>query len=220
VLAGDEGRHASRVARVRVNDRVAVFDGCGREWIGRVEGVDRSEVAIVVDQTRTVERPADGVTILQAWLLRDKPIEELVRRATEIGVCGITFYPAARSEREVKVKDKLRKVAIEACKQCGRVWLPEFRVADSLAQALERAAERRLLLTGAYDPRPWREAVGDGPCAVAVGPEGDFTEAELGLALERGTAPVSLGPYTYRSEIAGVLAATLIQYERGALGPC
>jgi len=130
VLAGDEGRHASRVARVRVNDRVAVFDGCGREWIGRVEGVDRSEVAIVVDQTRTVERPADGVTILQAWLLRDKPIEELVRRATEIGVCGITFYPAARSEREVKVKDKLRKVAIEACKQCGRVWLPEFRVAD------------------------------------------------------------------------------------------
>jgi 16S rRNA U1498 N3-methylase RsmE len=54
---------------------------------------------------------------------------------------------------------------------------------------------------------------------VIVGPEGDLTSEEIDLAILRGARPLSLGPFTYRSEIAATLAATLLLYESGQLGP-
>ncbi|MBN2311455.1 MAG: 16S rRNA (uracil(1498)-N(3))-methyltransferase, partial [Candidatus Hydrogenedentes bacterium] len=68
------------------------------------------------------------------------------------------------------------------------------------------------------EPVPLREAVGSGEVALVIGPEGDFSDEELEVARGRGAQAISLGPVTFRSEVAAALLAALVVYERGGLG--
>lgn len=220
LLPEEEAHHAARVVRIRPGEPVALLDGRGGEWTGRVARVDRRDVAVAVESARSEARPAARVTLVQAWLKRDKHIEEIVRHGTELGVARFVFFRAAHSEKTPETDPKWLRVAQESCKQCGRLWLPEFRVARDLGAALEAVeGASLLLLTLDEAPVPLSEAVREGPVALLVGPEGDFTGEEAALARERGARPVSLGPATYRSEVAAFLGAALVLYELGALGP-
>ena len=68
-------------------------------------------------------------------------------------------------------------------------------------------------------PVPLAQAVSGTDVTLLVGPEGDFTEGELGAAMEVGAHCISLGARTFRAEVAAVLGAALIAYELGGLGP-
>jgi 16S rRNA (uracil1498-N3)-methyltransferase len=217
-LAGQELHHALHVVRVRSGDPVALFDGRGRELVGKVAEAGKRSVEIAVDEIRQVEKPSVRVQLLMAGLHRDKAIEEAVRRGTELGVVRFCFYKADRSDRAPRYSDKWTRWAIESCKQCGRVWLPEFEVADSLEAALDPMPERLLIATRDESPQPLDTAANRDDIGILIGPEGDFTDAERALAIERGAIPITLGPHTYRAEVAAILAATLTLYERGALG--
>lgn len=219
-LPEEEAHHAARVVRVRPGERVALLDGRGREWLGRVSRVDRRDVSVEVDSLRHEAAPEARLTLVQAWLKRDKHIEEIVWRGTELGVWNFVFFRAAHSEKPVSFDPKWERIALEACKQCGRVWLPEFEVAPSLADALGKVGEARLLLASAdAAPQSLKKAVDAKRVALVIGPEGDFAGEELALAQERGARVVSLGDTTFRAEVAAFVGATLVLYELGALGP-
>lgn len=217
-LPPDEAHHAARVARVRVGEEVELFDGCGRRIRGAVSSVSKRDVSVEVRSDETTPEPGQRLTLLQAWLHRDKNIETVVRRGTEIGVRRFCFFRAQRSEKKPRMNDKWRRIAIEACKQCGRLWVPEFEVVDSFAAALDGPHERLLIATSELPPVPMKEAVCGEAIALAVGPEGDFAAEELELARSRDAIPISLGTATYRSEAAAILACSLILYEMGGLG--
>jgi 16S rRNA (uracil1498-N3)-methyltransferase len=129
------------------------------------------------------------------------------------------FFPAERSEHPPRISEKWRRWAIESCKQCGRLWLPEFSLAPGLEAALAGTWSALLIATADEAPVPLRSAVQGDCVALIVGPEGDFTPAERSLALACQAHPISLGAATFRAEVAATLAAALIRYEFGALGP-
>jgi 16S rRNA (uracil1498-N3)-methyltransferase len=218
-LAGPEAHHALHVVRVQHEDPVILFDGMGRELKGRIADRTRHEVTVEVDEARNVQPELRALTLLQASLLRDKSIEELIRRCTEIGVGHFVFYPSERSERPPKLSDKWRRWAIESCKQCGCLWLPEFAIAPDLGTALEGSWSALLVATGDREPVPLREAVEGDTVGLAIGPEGDFTSEELDVAKAHNARPISLGPATFRSEVAATVACALVRYELGCLGP-
>ncbi|MCH8203576.1 MAG: 16S rRNA (uracil(1498)-N(3))-methyltransferase [Candidatus Hydrogenedentes bacterium] len=213
-----EVHHALRVARVRVGDKVALFDGEGREAIGEVVEAGPDAVTVSVETRREKSRPLRQLTLAQAWLNREKSIEPIVSRGTELGVTCFVFFKGERSERAPRLHEKWGRLAIESCKQSGRLWLPAFELADGLGGVLAAAKGRVLIATTAREATSITEAVGnDGDVLVVIGPEGDFSEAELETALENGAVPISLGDYTLRSEVAATLALSLIQYELGEL---
>jgi 16S rRNA (uracil1498-N3)-methyltransferase len=219
LLPEEEAHHAARVVRVRPGERVALVDGRGREWPGTVARVDRREVAVDASPCRRAEAPSARLTLFQAWLKRDKHIEEIVWRGTELGVWDFVFFRAAHSERPVSYDEKWLRIAQEACKQCGRLWLPSFSVAPSLPKALEGFEGRLLLASADEPPVPLREALDSGLAGLVVGPEGDFTDEERAEALKRGARCISLGSTTFRAEVAAFVGATLVLYELGQLGP-
>jgi RsmE family RNA methyltransferase len=92
-------------------------------------------------------------------------------------------------------------------------------VADSLEDALGQAGGTLLVATRELPAVPLSTANGSDQVSLFVGPEGDFTEQELGAFITREAKAVSLGSATYRSEVAAVLASTLLLYELGQLGP-
>lgn len=220
-LPPEEAHHALRVARVREGEAVALIDGRGRELRGAVCETTRRGVTVAVEEERFHEAPAVQLTLLQAWLARDKTLDGVVRRGTELGAATFCFFQAARSGQPPRIPERWRRIALETCKQCGRFWMPEFETAPGLAQALAAASKPLLAATMDRPAAPLRHVLAARPNAVsvAIGPEGDFTPEELDMLDQHGAAPITLGPATFRSEAAAPLAAALILYELGQLGP-
>ena len=220
VLTDHEAHHALHVVRLRGGDAIEVFDGAGRAWGATVSAATRHEVRLALSDLREVAAPRMRVTLFQAWLHRDKAVEELIRHGTEIGFARFVFFPSRHSERAPRANDKWRRTAIEACKQCRRAWLPEFETADDLDTALAMAKGTVLFATRDISPTPLSLALKSvNDVSLVVGPEGDFSEEEIETFRVRGAHAISLGDATYRSEVAAILAGTLIQYELGCLGP-
>ena len=219
VLSHEESHHAIKVVRLRVGDEVALFDGQGHDLRGRVARMDRREVTVTIEDMREHPRTSPSLTLAQAWLHQEKAIEFIIRHGTEMGVARFVFFRADRSERAPRLHDKWRKIAIEACKQCGRFWLPEFQCAESLGAALDVVHGDILIASMDTPPVPMAEAIRGCDTTLLIGPEGDFANAETKLALERGAQPISLGALTLRSEMAAIIGGTIVQYHLGHLGP-
>lgn len=218
-LSVEEAHHALRVVRVQAGDPVVLFDGQGLEIDGTVRHVAHRDVVVAARERRYATKPRIRLTLVQAWLHRDKSVESLVQRGSELGVVHFRFFRADRSEHAPRLNPKWRRVAIEACKQSGRAWLPSFEAVSNLAASLEDLEGTLLVATKHLPPVPLREAAKGNDIALVVGPEGDFTPEELDIAERHGATPISLGSATYRSEVAAVAACTLIFYELGGLGP-
>ena len=218
-LPQHEAHHALHVARVRVGDAVALFDGAGREARGPIAEAGRSGVTVSVETRREEVRPERPVTLAQAWLNREKSIGSIIIRGTELGVSRFIFFKADHSERAPRIQEKWPRLAIETCKQTGRLWLPEFALAGDLDAALSQVEGTRLIASIQGPHTALSQSLGTGyEILIALGPEGDFSQAELDSAMASGATLISLGDYTLRSEAAAAAALTLIQYELGNLG--
>lgn len=218
-LTGDDAHHAARVLRIQPGEAVALFDGAGRAWSSTVLSAGRSDVLVQVSEETVQGPPVPRLVLALAWLHRDKVIEDLVRRATELGVAEVVFFRAARSQKAPKYSDKWQRIAIECCKQSGQLWLPVFTIQDSLAAVLASLEGDLLLATLDAAPQPLGTALRAGAVTLLVGPEGDFTAEETAAALAGGAIPISLGATVFRAETAAEIALALIRYECGGLGP-
>jgi 16S rRNA (uracil1498-N3)-methyltransferase len=213
ILSPEETHHALRVLRVRAGDAVELFDGQGRAWTGTVGTLSRNEVEIEVTGETFTPRERPGLTLAQAWLHREKVLDELISEVTVLGVERVIFFRANHSEKAPKVSAKWSRLSIEACKQCGRRWLPEITLAVSLAEVLSHTQEHCIAVAAMDGPHASFSAVrGERPVVYCVGPEGDFSAQEMQLFQNAGALPLSLGAYTLRSEAAAIAGVTLIKH--------
>jgi 16S rRNA (uracil1498-N3)-methyltransferase len=138
-------------------------------------------------------------------------MEWLVEKATEIGVDRISFLRCARSERRELKLDRLEKITISALKQSGQAWLPQLdELTDYPAFVAALEPSTSFIAHLAEGERTALSQVADqgANCCILIGPEGDFTPAEIDAALQRGIRPVTLGSSRLRTEtaaLAGVL---------------
>lgn len=217
-LTDEEAHHAARVARVREGDQVVLFNGQGEQWTGCTESVDKRTVAIALEEHTQVDRTAPSLTLCAAMLDVDKTTETIIRRATDLGVSRIVFYRAERSQKQAGIRDKWRRLLVESAKQCGQLWLPTLEAVPNI-EALEGIPAQRFILSLDDAPNPFRSALNEEDAAILVGPEGDFTERERAYAIDDGWRPVSLGDTVFKADVAVIVAAAIIQYEWGHLGP-
>ncbi len=218
-LPEDEAHHALFVARLRDGEQVAVFDGRGNEAVGPIFKQGKRQARVVQETRRTEDPPATEVILAPAWLHKDKTIEDIVRRGTELGVSRFAFWRAHRSQRPPSTREKWTRLAVESCKQCGRLHLPGFDFFDSLETALLSFRGCTLVADAGAPPSELllppsaRES-----CALIIGPEGDFTEEEGAFLRARGALPVSLGRHVLRTEVAAFVLAAVALNALGALG--
>ncbi|MCH7958502.1 MAG: 16S rRNA (uracil(1498)-N(3))-methyltransferase [Candidatus Hydrogenedentes bacterium] len=220
VLSAEESHHALRVARCRVGEVVTLFDGHGRELIGKVSDASEKACRVAVEEERIQPEPPVQVALVQACLNHEKVQDTLIARATELGVSRMIFFQGEHSEHPSRHRDKWARIAIESCKQCGRAWLPEFAEQKNLEDALAILSDYTLLVTALDSPASSLRDTLDGQrrVAIVVGPEGGLSDAEMEQASNAGAIPFSLGNATLRSELAATVATSIVLYELGALG--
>lgn len=220
-LRGEEAHHCARVFRHQAGDQIEVFDGEGRCAIARIDTVAPATARLsMVEVLPAVPPPA---VTLAAALLKGKSLEVIIQKACEIGVRRIVplqtdrcIAKVQRNEAAKKV-EKWRKVAIEACKQSGLNFLPAIVEPQSLGSFVGMDdSELKLVAALTSESRPLHAVIGDArirSASVVIGPEGDFTEAEVALLCGGGYQPLDLGDYVLRAETAAVHALSLIGYE-------
>lgn len=224
-ITGDEAHHAMRVLRVRVGESITVADDTGRSFDAVVIDVGDEVRAEVLKET-LIEAPRPCVTLYQALAKSDK-VDEVVQKATEVGVARVVPFVAERSvvkwdaAKRAKARDRWNAVARSAAKQCRapRLTIVED-VADDATAALGGDG-LVLVLHETDDATPLRHALaGPAPDEVSlvVGPEGGFADAEIGALREGGVHVVRLGPRILRTETAGPVAAAIVAYAYGQLG--
>lgn len=215
-VAQEDAVHLSRVLRVRAGEGIELLDGQGLRASGTIAEVGRGQVRVRVSGVRYDVRH-EVKRVLAVGLLKNKAMDLLVQKATELGVDQIV--PLLTEHCEVKLKDAervlkkydhLQVVAREACKQSGNAFLPAISEPmrfDSYIEGITVCADLQLIygalragsrpLTGVMK-NPARTRV------MVVGPEGDFSESEYALLEESGAIAVSLGSNVLRAETAGL----------------
>ncbi len=220
-LEGDEAHHALRVRRLREGDRVELIDGAGTVLPGRVAAADGRGRWIEIEPAgpaARVEPVRPRLEVCSAAPKGDR-LGAMIDQLSQLGAASWRPLNSARSvvdPREAKL-DRLRRVAIESAKQCGRAWVLEIGDAVSLEQALDAPGSTRVLVCdagGAGAPTDPPEAV-----RLIVGPEGGLSDEELELAGQRGATAVRLGPHTMRIEAAAAAAAAILMRDATSPAP-
>ena len=224
-LGGDEHRHLARAARVRAGEEIWLFDGRGRRCRARVEKVTGDRTDVVVLETEEPESPRTRIA-LAACLVESKKLETILEKAVELGCADFIPVVSARSlrasgERTDRKRERWRRIAREAAKQCKARLLTEVHPPRPLKDVLgDPGAERRLFLSE-HGGRPLKDiltasaAQKEGPPArvlLLVGPKGGWTAGEEREIRQAGFEAVSLGRRILRAETAALAATAMIAH--------
>ena len=227
-LDSEQSHHCVQVMRQAVGDLFAVFDGHGAEAKARITEISRDEVKFQILAKASSPRPAHPVWLAQA-LTKAKSMDLIIEKATELGVSELAPLQSDHSVAHVEEEkasakvEKWQKLTIEAAKQCGQNWLPIVRpphAPKDFVTAIPKGAVK-LIASLQNEARPLKTALREQlqgvkpgtPIVVMIGPEGDFTPAEIGQARSAGFIPVSLGKIILRAETAAFFALSAIAYE-------
>ena len=207
-LEGPEAHHLAAVRRFAAGDTVTLFNGDGHEYPARVAEVGKKRVTIQVTAVRTPDRELGFPLHVAAALPKGDRGDFLVEKLTELGATD--FTPLLTERGVVKAgeskADKLRRAVIEASKQCGRNVLMRVHAPAWWVDWCPRQTGLRLIAHPGGAARGFARGTG---VTVAIGPEGGFTDQEVGLGLAKGWERLSLGPRILRVETAALAAAVL-----------
>jgi 16S rRNA (uracil1498-N3)-methyltransferase len=228
-LTPDESHHLVAVNRAAPGATVVAFDGKGSEWICELAEADKRAARLKVRFAQKAKAMPWRITLGQALPLGGA-MDSIVRKATEIGVSVIVPLESERTQvhlegdRSDKKIGKWQTAALEAAKQCGNPWLPEIGPVTPASAFMASAKGYDLKLIASLQPgakalkavlSQFRASQGREPRNVLwlIGPEGDFTQAEMGLSMSSGFEPITLGPLVLRCETAAVYALSVLSYE-------
>ena len=220
----------AKVLRLKAGTSVLLADGKGMEYSGVISVVGASSLEIAVDERPVTQTEDTGprITLYQGMPKGDK-LEFIIQKCTELGVAEIVPFPASRSiakispERGRERLERWRRIAQEAARQSKRGTVPQVSLAANLSEVLQRAHHSAKLLL-------WEEEQGNrlrktlagfsGPesIAILVGPEGGFTAEEAAEATAGGFIPLSLGKRIVRTETAGIVMLSILQFYWGDIG--
>jgi 16S rRNA (uracil1498-N3)-methyltransferase len=223
-LDEQESKHAIRVLRLKVGDRVILVDGRGG-WYETEIAMDHPRRC----QLKIVSHTLDYRPIPYHLHLAISPtkstdrFEWFVEKATEIGVSEITPIICHRTERPGINRERLERVIISALKQSMRAFKPLLHATTSMDEFLKvkRGGTNGIAhcIPDEYGELTNRTGINDLPrsshYSLLVGPEGDFTEEEVKLAMDAGYSPFHLGESRLRTETAGVYICSAISLYPG-----
>lgn len=213
-LPQEEAGHCIRVLRMKEGDRICLTDGKGCFYDAVISAVSGKRCMVHIENTKEQAPLWNGrihIAVAPTKLMERN--EWFVEKAVEIGVDEITFLKTDHSEREVIKPERIEKIAVSAMKQSQKATLPVLNGMTPLRSFIEQGFDgdkyiahcepgSKVLLQDALTPGH--------NSLVLIGPEGDFSPAEIEMALKAGFKPISLGPSRLRTETAALVAVHIM----------
>lgn len=231
VIEGDTAHHLGHVLRAQTGQLYELSDGSSA-WVARIESVSRHRLEFALVEQLPAPQPVADITLLLS-IVKFDAFEWAIEKATELGASKIIPLAAARSEKGLlaaaaKRSQRWQKILLESSQQSRRLRLPQLDEVAKPGQAFAaQTAEFRLMLSERSDAPSIRHALGRpnhaksssavmSTAALAIGPEGGWTDDELSAARAAGFQEASLGQLILRTETAVISALSTLNF---ALAP-
>ena len=234
-ILGDDVKHIYRVLRLEEGDKVIINNCAGEEFLGEISNITKQEVSLkIIEKLNTNNESAVKIYLFQG-LPKAQKMDLIVQTGTELGV--LEFIPTITERVDVKLKgefkklDRLNRIALEAAKQSKRSIIPTVTEPISFNDAIDRMKSMDLVIV------PYENAQNFGiktlinkfrnenvdlssivKIGIFIGPEGGIEDFEIEKLKNEGAYIVTLGNRILRTETAGFVAASLIQYELSDMG--
>ena len=213
-LPAEEAAHALRVLRLKVGDELTLTDGVGCFYRAEIAVADNK--LCLVNVLETLPQPALWKGHLHLALAPTKNMDRmewLAEKATEIGFDELTFLNCRYSERRVIKLERIEKIVVSAVKQSLKARMPQLHELTDFDKFIRQPFSGQKFIAHCYPgEKPLLKDMlhPEEDALVLIGPEGDFSEEEVALAIENGFQPISLGASRLRTETAALVAVHLM----------
>ncbi len=213
-LPDQEAQHCIRVLRLKEGDTIRLTDGKGYFYDAVITLADPKHCKVEI--TKTIPEVSTWNCKIEVALAPTKNIDRIewfAEKATEIGIDRINFLKCRYSERKDIKLSRIEKITVSAMKQSMKATLPGLEDMTDFKKVASREfvgqkfiahcfPGEKELLCKAYKP--------GNDTLILIGPEGDFSEEEVALALKNGFRAISLGDSRLRTETAALVACQTI----------
>jgi 16S rRNA (uracil1498-N3)-methyltransferase len=216
ILEEEEARHVTQVLRRKMGDKMHLTDGLGNLYAGEIVDITKKTCLVAIHETHEnyKKRPVHLHIAIAPTKNIDR-FEWFLEKATEIGIDEITPLICKRSERTVIKPERLKGILISAMKQSVQTYAPLLNETLDCQKFLKNDFQTYKNKYIAYcndaTTHPLSKIYEKSENAlILIGPEGDFTEAEVSLAFQNNFKGISLGQNRLRTETAGLVACHTI----------
>ncbi len=205
----EESRHIIKVLRKKDSDILHVTNGLGLLFETEITLASDNKCIVEVLSIKKSPEPKFRLHLAVAPTKMNDRFEWFLEKATEIGIQEITPVFCDRSERKVINLERFEKIILSAMKQSKETYLPKLNEAISFKEFIKQKNEGLQLIAHCEetDKKSLKEVLKPNEnVTILIGPEGDFSDKEIALALENNFQPVALGNTRLRTETAAVVA--------------
>jgi 16S rRNA (uracil1498-N3)-methyltransferase len=206
-LPEEESKHIVRVLRSENGDQFLLLDGKGLIVTAEIVDAHPKKCLVKVVSKEVRIRKGPGFHLAIAPTKNLDRMEWLVEKIVEIGATKLTFLHSERSERVQLKLDRLQRVAVSAMKQAQHDFLLEIEELQSFSDFVTQNPGGGIAHCMETDKKAVNQL--KDTSRILIGPEGDFSEKEVELALKHGYEAVHLGESRLRTETAGMVACVL-----------
>lgn len=222
VVDGEEFVHMTRVLRHKVGYKIIVNLDDGKDYFCTLKEINKTYAVAAVDEIRGNEcRAKASATLFQALPKGDK-FDLIIQKCVELGVESIVPFTSCYTNENKFNLERANRIALEACKQCGRAIKANVEDLTDFDGVLEKLADFDVVIM------PYENAKSGGmhsingllqgkKIALIIGSEGGFSPEEVKRAEDKSAQIISLGKRILRCETASIIAIALIMYELGEL---
>jgi 16S rRNA (uracil1498-N3)-methyltransferase len=214
-LDEDMSKHIVQVLRMKAGAGIQLTDGKGKKAIAEITDDNRKRCKVVVREIHEVPPPFKQVSIAISLVKNTSRFEWFLEKATEVGVCEIIPLICDRTEKEKFRLERMTQIIVSALLQSQQCWLPKLGEPQLFKDIVSNASAGQKLIAHCIeqDKNEITAVKSSASSILLIGPEGDFTNAEIDLALQHQFLPVSLGATRLRTETAGLVGAVLLMHQ-------
>jgi 16S rRNA (uracil1498-N3)-methyltransferase len=215
-LNEEESKHAVRVLRLELGAEVQLIDGRGGLYTAQIK--DAHPKRTILQITRVVTEYSKRNHYLHIAIAPTKNLDRLewfLEKATEIGIDEISLIICQRSERKEAKTERLNKIITAAIKQSLKAYHPVLNEAVSFNKFVSQPFDGQKFIAHCEDSEKINlkdKLQKQGRCLVLIGPEGDFSTAEINAALDNGYKALTLGDSRLRTETAALEACFEVNF--------
>ena len=222
-ITGKEAHHIRDVIRLKPNDRFIGLDGQGFQYTCRINKIDKNKIEAAIEHTQKSKLKIPNV-VLACSIPKLARMDYIVQKAAELGAKSLipmhtdrTMVKLDKQKADLKLK-RWERIAKESSKQCGRDEILKVTEHKDFSEVIEDSIDYKTKLIPCLcdKTKPIKGALSKlrpASIMILIGPEGDFTLAEIDLAINAGFTPVSLGPLVLRVDTAAIFTLSAVMYE-------
>ena len=212
-----ESKHCIKVLRKTPGDEIKITNGIGDLFTGKITSISSKKCNYELINKIHYSKNTAPLHIAIAPTKNNDRFEFFIEKCIEIGISEITPLLCFHSERKTIKPERLNKIMIAACKQSKNFHFPKLNDLTPFNYIVNSKYNEKLIAHCADNQKiELKNYTFNEPILICIGPEGDFSKDEIGLALKNEFQPISLGESRLRTETAGIVACTIanLNYEK------